>query len=45
MRRRNVTGVIIDRQGGDAGSVSGCGKNASGMYRESEMIQLQAPVS
>ena len=38
MRRRNVTGEILDPRGGHAVSVSpGVGK-ASGLYRESEMI-------
>ena len=38
MRRRNVTGVILDPKGGDAGSVSPGVEKASGLYREREMI-------
>ena len=39
VRRRNVTGIILEtKKRGRTKCVPGCGK-ASGLYRESEMIQ------
>ena len=39
MRRRNVTGVILDPKGGDAGSVSrGVGKSLRTVQRERDDV-------